>query len=249
MSETRKIFDIDRKTLTSWIYHFSEYLSPNANPKAGNSRVFTIDDIRVLAYVCLYWEDNPDLEGIRCGLNSRSHFENIVIDNFITGVKPIFQLMPENINESWRGVVFGGEFQLADLFETANSFKLAGDKLVDFAFDNEHERKLFQPTIYNYRHATELYIKAISGIEVHHNLKKLKEKLSLILLENLNTSLPLWLDKLIDAFNYSDPKGTAFRYGITIPKEELYVDLIHLKELMNWLAETFELIRRELEDE
>lgn len=247
VAEVARIFDVDKNTVKSWAYHFFEYLSSQANPEKGTSRIFTIEDIRVLAYVYMHWENNPDLENIKYGLNSNNHWDNEPIDNTILSLIPIFREMPEDIDGSWRGVVFSGEFELSDLFETANSFKLAGDKLVGIAHENLEERELFQPAIYNYRHAIELYIKAVSGIEKTHDFTRLRERLNRILREKFHAVIPPWLDNIIEAFNYTDPESTAFRYGIAVPKEELYADLMHIKTLMSWLSESFRIIKEEIE--
>ncbi|MCJ8165148.1 hypothetical protein MKJ04_09870 [Pontibacter sp. E15-1] len=247
VAEVARIFDVDKNTVKSWVYHFPAYLNSQANPEKGFSRIFTIEDIRVLAYVNMHWENYPDLEYIKYGLKSNNHWDNEPIDNTILSLIPIFREMPEAIDESWRGVVFGGEFKFTDIFETAKSFKLAGDKLVDIAHENYEERELFQPAIYNYRHAIELYIKAVSGVEKTHDLKVLKERLNRILKEKFNAVVPPWFDNIIEAFNYTDPKSTAFRYGTTVPNEELYADLKHIKTLMNRLSESFHTIREEIE--
>ena len=245
VSETARLLNVDRETIKIWAYTFSDYLSSEANPGKGKVRHFLIGDIRVFAYVLMYWEDEPDMENIRCGLNSNSHFEYETIDDFITGITPLFRTMPEDIDEKWKGVVFGGEFELGDIFTTADSFKLAGDKLVEIAHKNHEERELFQPAIYNYRHATELYIKAIIGKEINHDLRYLTGKLKTVLKNEFNAVTPEWFENIIEAFDYSDPKGTAFRYGETVPKEELYADMRHIGTLMNWLSDSFKRIRTE----
>lgn len=226
-------------------YIFSGYLSAGANPEKGTPRQFTIDDVRVFAYILMYWEDEPDIEYIKLGLNSSSQFEYDSIDNLITFITPLFRAMPEDIDETWRGVVFGGEFELGDIFSTADSFKMAGDKLVKIAHKNHEERELFQPAIYNYRNATELYIKSITGDEINHNLNDLLLKLKAVLTNEFNTSPPEWVENIIKSFHYSDPKGVAFRYGITEPKEELYADMHQVKTLMNWLSASFKRIKVE----
>ena len=247
VAEVARIFDVDKDIVKSWTFHFSEYLSSQANPEKGISRLFSIEDIRVLAYVYMYWEDEPDFENIRYGLNSNSHWDNELIDNTILSVVPIFREIPENIDESWRWIVFGGDFELSTLFETAKSFKLAGDKLVAIAHENYEERELFLPAIYNYRHATELYIKAVSGGDKIHDLNILKQRLSKTLKENFNAVMPTWFSNIIDAFHFADPSGSTFRYADSLPNEELYVDLNHVKIIMNWMAESFEIIRKEIE--
>jgi hypothetical protein len=242
---TARLLNVDRGTVKTWAYTFSEYLSSDANPGKGKVRQFLINDIRVFAFILMYWEDEPDIENINYGLNFNSQFEDETINNFITGITPLFRAMPEDIDETWRGVVFGGEFELGDIFSTADSFRVAGDKLVDIAHDNYEERELFQPAIYNYRHATELYIKAIIGEEINHDLHDLMKKLKIVLKSEFNAVPPEWFENIIEAFDYSDPKGTAFRYGDSVPNDELYADMRHIKTLMNWLSESFKRIKIE----
>lgn len=245
VSETARLLGVDRDTIKKWAFIFSNYLSSGANPEKENPRQFIIDDIRVFAYVLMYWEDEPDIEYIKLGLNSNSQFEDDSIDNLITSITPLFRAMPEDIDETWRGIVFGGEFELGDIFTTADSFKMAGDKLVEIAHKNHEERELFQPAIYNYRHATELYIKSVTGEEINHNLHDLLLKLKDVLKNEFNASPPEWFENIIEVFHYSDPKGKAFRYGITVPKEELYADMRQVKTLMNWLSVSFKRIKVE----
>jgi len=110
VSEVAIFFDVDRNTVKRWANLFIDYLSSSANPIKGESRQYTIDDLRILAYISIYWEDDPDLVSIKYGLNSNNHLENDLIDNFIIGLTPLFRNMPDDIDESWRGVVLGGEF-------------------------------------------------------------------------------------------------------------------------------------------
>lgn len=245
VSETARLLDVDRKIVKTWAFLFSYYLSSEANPGKGKVRCFLLNDIRIFAYISMYWGKDPDIENIKYGLNSNNQFDNETIDNFIIGITPLFRAMPDDLDDTWRGVVFGGEFELGDIFTTADSFKIAGDKLVEIAYKNNEERELFQPSIYNYRHATELYIKAIIGEEISHDLNDLLQKLKIVLMKEFNTVPPEWFEDIVKAFNYSDPKGTAFRYGQTVPKEELYADMKHIKTLMNWLSDSFKRIQYE----
>jgi hypothetical protein len=243
VAETARMFDVDRQTIKTWAYIFAEYLSSGANAGKGLVRQFTIEDVRVFAYVLMYWEESPDIDYIKIGLTSRSQYDYDNIDEFITGLLPLFRDMPEDIDETWRGIVFGGEFELGDLFSMADSFRLAGDRLVNIAWGNHEERELFQPAIYNYRHATELYIKAVIGEEINHDLYGLFEKLKANLKAEFDTIPPEWFENIITAFHESDPKGTTFRYGDLLSKNELFVDIIHVKKLMSWLGESFRRIR------
>lgn len=245
VEETARMFGVDRQTIKKWAYIFADYLSSKANPGKGLVRQFIIEDVRVYAYVSMYWEENPDIDYIKIGLNSRSQYEYDNIDKFITGLLPLFRDMPEDIEDTWRGIVFGGEFELGDLFSMADSFKLAGDRLVDIAGEKKEERELFQPAIYNYRHATELYIKAVIGEEVNHNLSILFEKLKTNLKAEFGAVPPEWFENIIAAFHESDPNGTTFRYGDQLPTKEFFVDMLHVKKLMSWLSESFRRIKHE----
>ena len=53
--------------------------------------------------------------------------------------------MPDGIDETWRGVVFGGEFELGDIFTTADPFKMASDKLVEIAHKTTKSGNYFNP--------------------------------------------------------------------------------------------------------
>jgi hypothetical protein len=77
VSEVARILKVDRDLIKTWAYLFRDYLKPPANPSKGNPRQFCTEDLRVLAYVSMYWEDNPDVESIRCGLNTEDHFEEL----------------------------------------------------------------------------------------------------------------------------------------------------------------------------
>lgn len=243
-SEVAKMLQVERDTVKTWAYKFSDYLSPKANPPKGEVREFTLDDVRVFSYIFMYWEEEPDFENIRYGLNSNSHYQ-YPYDQFILEATPLFREMPEDIDETWKGVVFGGEFELGDLFTIATSYKHAGDKLVDLAHEHDEERELFCPAVYNYRHATELYLKAIIGEQKSHDLLSLLGELKALLKAEFNAAIPAWFDNIIISFNDFDPYGTAFRYGNLLSGDYMFVDMPHVKKLMTMIAEAFKTIKEE----
>ena len=161
-------------------------------------------------------------------------------------ITPLFIDPPDDIDETWKhGIVFGGLAEFADTFYLANSYKIAGDRLIDTALKNEEAWELFCPAVYNYRHATELYMKAITGKYKHsHDLLYLFGKLKKLLEEEFNTTIPNWFKNIIVAFNDFDPGGTTFRYGGYLEKGEMFIDFIQLKTLMDWLSQSFENIRK-----
>ncbi len=247
VSEAARIFRVDRNLVKSWAYHFSDYLGPGANPGKGIPRQFSAKDLRVLAYISMYWEDQPDLESIKIGLNTESHFEE-PYDNLLTSVTPLFQELPENLDESWRhGTVISGMSEIGDAFALAESYKLAGDMLVDAALSIGETYELAYPVIYNYRHATELYLKAtVVSEEKTHDLLWLLQEFKKLLKAEFDAALPEWFENIVLAFNDFDPDSTTFRYGgfASFSRQgEVWVDLVHMKTLMGWLAESFQRIR------
>lgn len=100
VEETARMFAVDRQTIKKWAYIFADYLSSEANPDKGLVSRFTMEDVRVFAYVLMYWEESPDIDYIKIGLNSRSQYEYDNIEEFITGLLPLFRAMPEDIDET-----------------------------------------------------------------------------------------------------------------------------------------------------
>jgi hypothetical protein len=244
VGEAARIFQVHRDVVTRWAYHFSDYLGPGANPPKGMPRKFSAEDLRVLAYVFMYWEDEPDLECIRIGLNTNSHFEQ-PYDNLMTSLTPLFHEPPENLDETWRhGAVIGGMAAIGDVFFLAESYKLAGDKLVDAAISTDEVFELIYPVIYNYRHATELYLKA-SVLPRHgnHDLLPLLQEFKKLLQAEFDATVPEWFESVVIVFHDFDRNSTTFRYGGFFGQGEVWVDLAHMKTLMGWLAESFQKIR------
>lgn len=238
VAEVARILKVDKSLIKTWAYKFSAYLTQNANPEKGKPREFLLEDIRVMAYILLYWEVDPDVESISIGLNDNSHHEHDLINDLVIEITPIFIDPPDHIDETWKhGIVFNGLSKSGDTFFLANSYKLAGDRLIGSALENEEGLDLFCPVIYNYRHATELYLKTIIGnYKQSHDLSYLFNKLKELLKKEFNTSVPEWFENIIAALNDFDPGGTTFRYGGSLKKDEIFIDFIQLKTLMNWLS-------------
>jgi hypothetical protein len=246
VAEAARILQVEKDLIKTWAFKFSDYLNPKANPSKGQPREFTIDDIRVMAYIFTYWEENPDIEYIKIGLNSNNHYEDELIYDLLVETIPVFIEPPENMDETWKhGVLFGGLSQFGDQYFLANSYKLAGDNLINIALKNEEAWELFCPAVYNYRHAIELYMKDVIGYRKQtHDLLILFNKLESRLKTKFNTAIPDWFKNIIIAFNDFDPGGTAFRYGGNLNKDEVFIDFIQLKTLMERLSTSFKNIKK-----
>lgn len=66
---------MEKELIKNWAYQFAEFLSPNAKPKKGNEREFTVEDISTLAYISYYGEEILDFERIRIGLIGGDQYE------------------------------------------------------------------------------------------------------------------------------------------------------------------------------
>lgn len=247
VADVARILSVEKNLIKTWAFKFSDYLSSKANPSKGISRKFKLEDIRVLAYIFTNWEDDPDIESIKIGLNTNSHYEHDLINNLIIEITPLFIEPPDEIDETWKhGVLFGGLSESGDIFYLANSYKRAGDRLIDIALKNEEAWDLFCPVVYNYRHAIELYLKAVLGTyKRNHDLLYLFDRFEKLLKIKFDAKIPIWFKNVLIAFNDFDPEGTAFRYGGNSAKEETFIDFIQLKTLMNWTSESFINIRRQ----
>jgi hypothetical protein len=225
VSDVARLLSVGKDLVTTWAHQFSDYLKSPANPPKETPRQFSIDDVRVLAYVYMYWEDDPDIESIKIGLNLEEHFEEPIRD-FISSITPLFMDPPEDI--------------------LADSYKRAGDMIVDAVLAKDETNELCYPVIYNYRHATELYLKSIvrqRKKKQDHDLDWLLQEFKKQLKIELNATLPEHLENIILAFHDFDPNGTTFRYGESLQSDEVIVDIAHMKDSMGRLTEAFHKVR------
>lgn len=74
----------------------------------------------------------------------------------------IFQDVSENISEEWDwGVLVGGMAEEHDAAAIARAYKIAGDILTSEALNDGEAYEIAYPILFMYRHALELYLKAV----------------------------------------------------------------------------------------
>lgn len=74
----------------------------------------------------------------------------------------LFADVPDEIDESWRhGALLGGMANQGDNFEIARSFRQAAEILISRNVKDAEADELLFSVLYSYRHAAELYLKAI----------------------------------------------------------------------------------------
>lgn len=228
-SEIARTLHVDIETVKTWCYVFSEYLSQGANPPKGISRVFTLDDLRIFAYISTLWEDDPDIPNIKMGLNGGNHHEE-VFDDLIAQATPIFKDISGMRDGENSGMIFIPCSEYADMYQLACSYKLAGDMLIENAHTNNQSSELIAPILYCYRHSLELYLKATkSDRKGGHSIDVLLRAFKRMMSDKFSASTPDWFDNALKVFHDFDPMGTSFRYG-SVEYQEIYIELNHLKK-------------------
>lgn len=155
----------------------------------------------------------------------------------------IFLDVPDDLDETWTHVaLFGGMVDGAhDDYSLANNFKQAGDILIQRGLNELEAYELLYPVLYNYRHAIELYLKAIvTPKKRNHDLATLMQQFRILMKEIHSEEVPVWFENLIGEFIEYDPSATTFRYpGQTSASEERMVDLPKLQKIMEILSAAF----------
>ncbi len=243
VSDISKILKVEKRLVKDWTYHFADYLNPGANPEKGKEREFTNDDICTFTYISFYWEEDPDLESIKYGLNGGDQFEH-PFNKLAAEAMPIFREYSEEI-PSQNVWMIGGMVENQDILSLANSYKKSGDILVNIGVNDETNKELIYPAIYNYRHSIELYLKAIlPKYKKKHSLKPLYFEFKKLLNENYQEEIPQWFKNIIFVFDEFDPRGTNFRYGNKSYKDELFINLSHIKLQMDWFSKSMNKIEK-----
>lgn len=251
VSEVAKLLGVDNKLIKNLAYFFPEYLNPLANPEKGIEREFTTDDLCTLSYILMYWEDNPDFENIRYGLNSGSQFEYPFTEIAVEAT-PIFREFSEEFIDS-NAWIIGGMAEISSKISLADSYKTASDALVQLGIEDNNIEFIY-PALYNYRHAIELYFKHILNERLTtlpkngniHNLNVLYYEFKTLLQELFGSVPPKWFENVILAFDQFDPNGTSFRYCISINRDEIFIDLHHLKKIMDRFSNSIRYIDRQI---
>jgi len=236
ISDVARLLAVDRDTVKKWTTEFAEHLSLTANPSKGKERQFGEADLRVLALVADFWEDDPDLENIHAMLNS-GDFNEEHFAEFARLQTPLFQEMPDEIDDTWQhGVVIGG-MASRNLPQVARAYKTAADELLKQALSQYEPHEIDYPIFFLYRHTIEIYLKAMLTTPPEtHDLGRLIELLE----QQAGRKIALWVKDRLWDFQRMDRHSDVFRYADPPPDGELWVDFHHLKAVMDRLVEAFE---------
>jgi hypothetical protein len=232
VSQTARILGADVLQVKKWAWLFKDHLSAGANPAKGRPRSFTDADVLALMFVVMHWEDDPDMENIRIGLNTESHFEDYYREMLYRHT-PLLREPPDGLDETWRhGILLNGG-SVNQFLELARNYRQSAEAILDSALKSGEPREWGYPVLYAYRHTLELYLKVIGEIEKEtHSLSDCVRLVEKRYRQRLGSPVREWIMEL-DAI---DPMGTAFRYADddkrTLSYAEYWVDFVHFRYAM-----------------
>lgn len=162
--------------------------------------------------------------------------------------RSIFEDPPDGLGEE---DFYFGTFAVGlgsmDGIEVARAFAEAGDRLLAAAWDRRESWEAAYPVLFCYRHALELYLKAVipEGGKKNHGLDKLWTALYAHMKGRYKARDIRWLCARILEFHSLDPRSTAFRYHDSVPDghPELWVDFDNLKRMIRAVFWALERIR------
>jgi hypothetical protein len=237
VSHAAKVLGVDVPQVKQWAHLFKEYLSGRANPAKGRPRLFCDTDLLVLSFVCLHWEESPDIEAIRIGLNQEDHYEEELVQNLYS-YTPLLQDPPDDLDETWRhGVLLNGANLNEDL-ELARNYRHCAEVLLDSALKDGEPFAWVCPVLFAYRHTLELYLKLFGEItELTHSLERCVTLVESHHGKRIASPVREWILELDEI----DPRGTTFRYAdeyVNVVKwDEKWVDFVQFKFAMGRVFE------------
>ena len=233
VSQTAHILGADVLQVKKWAWLFKDHLSPAANPAKGRPRSFTDADVLALMFVVMHWEDNPDMENIRIGLNTDTHLEDYYREMLYRHT-PLLQEPPGDLDESCTHGIFLNGGSVNQFLELARNYRQSAEAMLDAALKSGEPREWGYPVLYAYRHTPELYLKVIGEIEEEtHSLSDCVRLIEKRYSQKFGSPARDWIMEL-DAI---DPMGTAFRYADdekrTLSYAEYWVDFAHFRYAMD----------------
>ena len=235
-SEVARYLDVDRDSILRWASRYAEFLSAGANPPKGQEREFSEADLRVFALIAEQTEcgeDSCDIElSLRLGEQDEDRFSE-----FACLHTPMFQNLPEDIDDTWQhGVVIGGMAE-RDFLHIARAYKLAADEILKQALGHLESHQVDYPILFLYRHCVELYLKILlTTPPEHHDLNALIKLLE----KQYGEKLGGWVRDRLQHFHDIDVRSDLFRYPEFVPNGELWIDFHQLKMVMDRLIAAFE---------
>lgn len=235
LSTLNRLFGMAEADVLRWITDFNEHFSQAAKGMSWGDRCFTTADLCVLLYIQSQTEDGNGPDEIEGGLCCCEHLNDILVEEARLHT-PIFQEVPDNIEETWQGVLIGG-MAGRDWIQVARSYKLAADSLLVEALKSDEPHLYDYPIYYLYRHCLELYLKTIIGDTIRsHDFENLVKVLEV----KCHKTLGGWIRERLWDFHEIDQKSVMFRYPEFVNSGELWIDFHHLRFIVDCMIQLFE---------
>ncbi|MGD9893704.1 MAG: hypothetical protein AB7U18_20670 [Dehalococcoidia bacterium] len=164
-----------------------------------------------------------------------------------SSVGRVFRDVPDEIDEAWtNGVLIGDMASSLNDLELARAYAEAAAQLVDPALESGEAWRLTYPIFYLYRHALELYLKAVvRPPRPRHELPPLVEEVEKLLRERLHTAIPTHLKDDLLVFATVNPDAQSFRYSYTTTGKRRLLPgeyWVRLRDLRRFADEVFRFI-------
>jgi hypothetical protein len=161
----------------------------------------------------------------------------------------IFEEPPDDMDPSTGALLINWNGATGrDIYDIARSYRVAAFRLMDVALENNESWESIDPILFCFRHALELYLKALwpGTARRIHPLKELAEELHHRLVGLYRSEHVDWLCERIREFDRVDSRSTSFRYhDVAEPdrEPELWVDFTRLRVIMEAIFAGLEKVR------
>ncbi len=165
----------------------------------------------------------------------------------------IFEELPDDLDETWtNGVLVGGMASAPNDFEIARAYRAAAKALIGPAIASLEAWNLTYPILFLYRHALELYLKAIvRPAKLDHKLGPLLDKFEVMVRERYKQEIPDNVREDLRVFADLDAVGLRYSHDLKsrwsgLPGE-YWVSLTNLETKLDAIGDTLERVYLELE--
>ena len=164
----------------------------------------------------------------------------------------IFEELPEGLDETWtHGVLVGGMASAPNDLEIARAYRAAAGALIGPALAGGEAWNFTYPILFLYRHALELYLKAIvRPARLNHDLGPLLDAFQVIVCERCKQEIPESVREDLQVFAGLDAMGLRYSHNLKgrwsgLPGE-YWVSLTNLETKMDAIFDALERVHLDL---
>lgn len=165
--------------------------------------------------------------------------------------RTIFEEPPDDIERRTGALVLNWAGATGrETIEMARAYATAAGRLLDAACAADESWESVDPILFCFRHALELYLKALAPDNVRrvHPLAELADRLHHGLQGRYRAEQLNWLCDRVREFSRVDPRSTSYRYHVAVEtnrEAELWIDFAHLRNVMAAIFDGLERVYRD----